>query len=108
LTIFEMLELLETEIVALRARTHELQLALQAREQLPVAPASGKKKKRPAKKKAKRKVAAKKAAKKDEQLSLPALAEETKPEQDSRPLGKRVALGKSLVQLRRVSAARPL
>jgi hypothetical protein len=106
LTIFEMLELLDTEIVGLRARNRELQIALERREQTSAAPASPKKK-RTAKKKSNRKASRKQPVKKGEQLSLPALTEEVKAAQEARPVGKRLALGKSLVQLRRV-APRPL
>ncbi len=102
-----MLELLDAEIVGLRARNGELQIALERRDQTNAGPASPKKK-RPAKKKRSGKASKKQPVKKGEQLSLPALAEEVKPEQEARPVGKRLALGKSLVQLRRVSAPRPL
>ncbi len=108
MTIFEMLELLDTEIVGLRARNRELQIALERLEQTGAAPASPKKKTAKKAKKKSRKATRKQPLKKEEQLSLPTLNAEVKPEQEARPVGKRLALGKSLVQLRRASAPRPL
>jgi hypothetical protein len=110
LTIVDMLELLEREIVALRTRSRELQVALERRGQIESLPASPKKRKT-ARNKRSRKTASNKtkgSKLKGEQLSLPALEDESKPEQETRQLGKRQALGKSLIQLRRTAAPRPL
>ncbi|MDQ2949407.1 MAG: hypothetical protein M3Y27_26295 [Acidobacteriota bacterium] len=98
LTIFDMVDLLETEIAALRVRNQELQLAIEQQRQIDAAATAVKKRKAPVKKK----------TTKGQQLPLPTIEEEAKPEQETRTLGKRLALGKSLVQLRRVSAPRTL
>jgi hypothetical protein len=118
LTIFEMLEKLETEIVSLQTRYQDLASALQH----PAANGNGnaaEKQKRPrkqAKKKTGKSAKANKARKRGgasetardfAQLELPvneAGSEEA--QQASRVLGKRQALGKSLVQLRKMSAWR--
>jgi hypothetical protein len=117
LTIFEMLEKLETEIVSLQARYQDLASSLHhtaangnaishpaKRKPRPV----GKKKAvRAAARKAKPKAAAPSKLPDFEQLELQ-VQESPVPtdQQPSRVLGKRQALGKSLVQLRKMSAWR--
>lgn len=120
MTIFEMLEKLETEIVFLRARCQDLASSL---ERVPSdgvvqhatapkrAPAPRKKRKKPAKaagKRSKPKAAAPvKTAASQQQLELPVSdAARSGDEQPGRYVGKRQALGKSLVQLRKMSAWR--
>ena len=120
MTIFEMLEKLETEIVFLRTRCQDLASALEYAQsngtvqQLAAAPkptpAVRKKKKKPPKRSAKRsqsKAPAPANAASQQQLELPVTgATRENEEQAGRSVGKRQALGKSLVQLRKMSAWR--
>lgn len=121
MTIFEMLEKLETEIVSLQARYQDLATALQhaqANGNGSVAPATKKKrtsagtKRKVAKKRAERKPARKGPAIRDSaeaaqlELPVPGAAAPSAEQTPARPLGKRQALGKSLIQLRKMSAWR--
>ena len=111
MTIVEMLEILETEIVSLRARNLQLQTSLEQGSRNGEKSASASRSRRVAKKKPRGK---KKAAaslpkpKHDEVQQLELTAQENLPatEQSARTLGKRQALGKSLLQLRKMSALR--
>ncbi len=116
LTIFEMLETLETEIVSLRTRNLELRASLSdsqsngtplVEKQRPqVAPERApREKKRSGKTKQKPRPKAKKSAKKVQQLEL-AESADTSLENQSRTVGKRQALGRSLLQLRKMSPTR--
>lgn len=113
-----MLEKLEGEIVSLQARYRDLASSLQHSQPNGNGRAGGGKRKRtsaPAKKKVAR-AAAKKSKQKEpaplqlaefEQLELPEQEPgSNKEQQQGRVLGKRQALGKSLVQLRKMSAWR--
>jgi hypothetical protein len=119
LTIFEMLEKLETEIVSLQTRYRDLANALQH----PAANGNGivVEKQQRARKPVKKKKPLKSASKKNiarvrgasagahdfAQLELPVSESGTEDtQQGGRVLGKRQALGKSLVQLRKMSAWR--
>jgi hypothetical protein len=121
LTIFEMLEKLETEIVFLRTRCQDLASSLErahsdgvgqhAAAPKPLPAPRKKSKKKPARasgKRSKPKAAtAVRAAKSQQQLELGAPdAGQPGEEQTGRRVGKRQALGKSLVQLRKMSAWR--
>lgn len=116
MTIFEMLEKLETEIVSLRTRYMDLARSPdQARPNgngrpaaAPKKPSARGKTTRPnAKAKRKKALKAARPAKGPafQQLELP-VAESAAAEEPARVLGKRQALGKSLVQLRKMSAWR--
>lgn len=113
MTIFEMLEKLETEIISLRTRCETLAAPLS--HPSPNGD-SGRPAKKPGarKKKRSKKVAARSGRKAEassenvsEQLELQVAAEPASTaEQPERVLGKRQALGRSLVQLRKMSAWR--
>jgi hypothetical protein len=123
LTIFEMLEKLETEIVFLRTRCQDLASSLErahsdgaaqravAAAPKPITAPRKKSKKKPARapgRRSKPKAATTaRAANSQQQLELGA-PDAARPgeEQTGRRVGKRQALGKSLVQLRKMSAWR--
>jgi hypothetical protein len=117
LTIFDMLELLETEVVSLRAQNLELRLAID-RQSVNGGTRKGGKRASATKKKAKRKTAGTSRKTKaagagtvngtGEQMDAPAHANPGDPQPEAHPLGKRKALGKSLLQLRKVAAPRQL
>ena len=110
MTILEMLELLETEIISLRARNEELQLTLRHSENDRTT--TVKRSRGTSQKKGQKKVAPRRPSAKDKktgkqitnvQLELP-VPEEAAPQ--TRSIGKRQALGKSILQLRK-SVGRP-
>jgi hypothetical protein len=109
LTIFEMIDLLESEIVGLRARMQELERSV-GLSQVPTLKSKPKAKRQRGKTHAKKKRAtgrkqSQAKEKKLQQLSFPTIVDGAeKPEE--RSLGKRQALGKSLTQLRKISIAR--
>ena len=116
MTIFEMIETLETEIVSLRTRNLELRASLsdiqsngtalvELQKPLTVPKRAPKEKQRPGKSKRKSRPPARKSAKKVEQLEL-SESTETPGENQSRTVGKRQALGRSLLQLRKMSPTR--
>ncbi len=117
MTIFELLEKLETEIVALRSRFENLEASLAhatpngnapSRNLAPKKPLAIKKKNTPKKKQAARpKAKAVPSGTDSQQLELTVTEQApVNPEQTERVLGKRQALGRSLVQLRKMSAWR--
>jgi hypothetical protein len=95
LTILEMLDRLEAEVVSLRARNRQLQLAIENGAKRTTSKRSTKKKKSKPPKKSKR------TPKKGEQLQLPAVSDVQPDQKEQRVLGKRQALGRSILQLRK-------
>jgi hypothetical protein len=112
LTIVEMLEILETEILSLRARNLQLQTSLTQGHRNGEESVAGNRSRRAAKKKSRGKKKAGASSQKPkrgdtQQLELTAQENLPATEAPVRTLGKRQALGKSLLQLRKMSATRP-
>jgi hypothetical protein len=90
-----MLDQLEAEVVSLRARNRQLQLAIEnGAKRSPATRARKKKTSKTAKK-------SKRTKKKEEQLQLPAVLDAQPDQKQERVLGKRQALGRSILQLRK-------
>ena len=112
MTIVEMLEILETEILSLRARNLQLQTSLTQGHRNGEESVADNRSRRTAKKKSRGKKkagASTRTSKRVEAQQLELTAQENLPATEApvRTLGKRQALGKSLLQLRKMSAARP-
>ena len=107
-----MLDLLEREIVSLRLRNARIEDSLRKLQSRAGEFASHPKQKTNSRNPKPKRQAATKSARprpKDnvvQQLALPAVSDSGPNQQDSRPIGKRQALGKSLLQLRRISPVR--
>jgi hypothetical protein len=109
LTIFEMLERLETEIVSLQMRYRNLASSLEHQQQNGSTRPVTAPKRKVARKKKPVKVAAKRSKRKEEPTQMELPVSEAAPageEHPERALGKRQALGRSLLQLRKMSAWR--
>ena len=103
-----MLDRLEAEIASLRVRNRQMEASLRKidlRGSAAGARQQGRKKAFQSKKKKKAKSAPSRR-KNDRQLALPVAPDPNSAQSEGRSLGKRQALGKSLVQLRRISSSR--
>jgi hypothetical protein len=104
LTVLDMLDVLETEIGLLRGQNQSLTAALSnARDQGEIRLGTPPKKRRAGARKTKKKTPKRRRASAPERTGTPMQGDPATKE--DRVLGKRQALGKSLLQLRRVAAA---
>ena len=108
MTLLDMLDRLEAEIASLRIRNRQMEASLR-KVDLRSTPAGARQERRKRASKSKKKKKGKSASpreKNDRQLALPVASDPNSAPPEGRSLGKRQALGKSLVQLRRISSPR--
>lgn len=108
LTVLDMLDVLEGEIVLLRRQNESLTAALSnADHPLAISPVEPQRAKRTGAGKPKRKAAKRRKARGSKSKKVAATAAHGTPPKEERVLGKRQALGKSLLQLRKPLVAHP-